>query len=218
MGGCDDEDYDHEPSPAPKLSLLSLPNKPYEQQQQQPGLLTPPIHAPASVPFKWEEAPGKPRPSCTNNKSNSNNHHPKPKTAKRCLDLPPRLLFEASKVNNIPSPTTVLDGPYMGTTTTRDDHQSLSRSRSLSFGKGRSFIGLQKLNKKGSSRWGSFRKDSNTKEVVCDGSVDFSVPCGFDDGDHGSKVKITRIKRKPSFLTSFSSSSRSHLWEGGDNY
>lgn len=173
----------YEASPTPKLSLFLLPKK----QHNPPGLSTPPIHTLASVPFKWEEAPGKPRPC---NKTQSN---PKSSTV-RCLELPPRLLNEA-KVNNMPSPTTVLDGPDVGR----------PLSRSLSLGKGRSFENLgRKVSNKdkvifASSRWGSFRRN---KDVV-DGS---------DDGDYdgGTKVKITRVKRRSSFL-SFSSS-RSHLW------
>ncbi|KAJ9146537.1 hypothetical protein P3X46_028787 [Hevea brasiliensis] len=187
-----------EASPTPRLPLFSLRSKSNEPQ----GLPTPPIHTLASVPFQWEEAPGKPRPCTT-----TNEQQPKSKTA-RCLELPPRLLCEA-KVNNLPSPTTILDGPYLG--------HSRSRSRSLSFGKGMSsFSSLENLGRRGnkgrmifgSSRWGSFRRN---KEVV-EGSVDFSSSPVFDSGDGGlsTKVKITRIRRKSSFL-SFSST-RSHLW------
>lgn len=45
----------------PKLSLFSLPKKPPEL----PGMVTPPLQTAVSVPFQWEEAPGRPRPSCT---------------------------------------------------------------------------------------------------------------------------------------------------------
>ncbi|XP_043810148.1 uncharacterized protein LOC110608512 isoform X2 [Manihot esculenta] len=188
-----------EPTPIPKLSLFLLPSKP----NGPPGLPTTPMHTLASVPFQWEEAPGKPRPCTTTNQL-----QPKSKTT-RFLELPPRLLCEA-KVNNMPSPTTILDGPYLG--------HSLSRSRSLSFGKGMpSFSSLENLGRRGnkgrvifgSSRWGSFRRN---KEGVED-SVVFSSSPVFDSGDGGvgTKVKITRIRRKSSFL-SFSST-KSHLWK-----
>lgn len=62
------------------------------------GMATPPLHALASVPFKWEEQPGKPRP-CTD-------IIVRPEPAK-CLEPPP-----CSKMAKMPSPTTVLDGPY----------------------------------------------------------------------------------------------------------
>ncbi|KAG5229545.1 DUF688 domain-containing protein [Salix suchowensis] len=156
-------------------------------------MLTPPIHTLASVPFKWEEAPGKPRPSCIST------HQSKPKFA-RCLELPPRLLNEV-KVSNSPSPSTVLDGPYV--------------SRSLSLGKGSSWSSLEnlgggKVSSKdsrvvfGSSRWGGFWK--NNKEFDDPGPGDSS---GVSHGDE-TKVKITRIRRRSSFLGL--SHSRSHFW------
>ncbi|KAI3444395.1 hypothetical protein Pfo_001060 [Paulownia fortunei] len=70
------------------------------------GMATPPLQTSASVPFKWEEEPGKPRP-CTH-------IIPLPEPAK-CLELPPcRMLFmePTNKITKTPSPTTVLDGPY----------------------------------------------------------------------------------------------------------
>ncbi|KAL2233779.1 uncharacterized protein At4g00950-like [Sesamum indicum] len=71
------------------------------------GISTPPLQTPASVPFKWEEEPGKPRlctPIITNPPS-------------KCLELPPAcrmLLFMDNDAppNKTPSPTTLLDGPY----------------------------------------------------------------------------------------------------------
>ncbi|KDP25769.1 hypothetical protein JCGZ_23924 [Jatropha curcas] len=198
-------DSDFEKSPAPKLSFLSLPNKP----QDPPGLLTPPIHTLASVPFQWEEAPGKPR------LSNTHHHQPPPKSkTARCLELPPRLLNEA-KVNNVSSPTTVLDGPYLSS-----QSNSLTRSSSLSFRNGKSFSNLDNLSRRSnkgrgifwSSRWGSFR--GNHKEVI-EGSIDLSSSaCNGHDGGGSSggdtKVKVTRVRRKFSFF-SFSST-RSHSW------
>lgn len=162
------------PSSTPKLSLYSLPSKP----PPPPGSLTPPLHTVASIPFQWEEAPGKPRPvslATSNYKSR----------AARCLDLPPRLLTERSRVTNIASPTTVLEGPYEG-------------GRSVSFSLG---SGEEKGRSSRELRWfrGSF-KDSRGASV---GSFDFSSSYGLEDD---SKVKMTRIRRRSSFL-SFSNSS-----------
>ncbi|EOA17475.1 hypothetical protein CARUB_v10005802mg, partial [Capsella rubella] len=91
----------------PKLPLFSIP---LTRACETPGLATPPVNIAGSVPFLWEEAPGKPRVSDEN----------KPPASKqnvggggggvvRCLELPPRLFFPAE---NEPSPTTVLHGPY----------------------------------------------------------------------------------------------------------
>lgn len=54
-------DEEEEGTTTPKLSLSSFPWKPPET----PGMVTPPLYAAGSIPFQWEEAPGKPRPSCT---------------------------------------------------------------------------------------------------------------------------------------------------------
>lgn len=87
----------------PKLSLFSIPLN--RASSETPGLATPPVNIAGSVPFIWEEAPGKPRVS----------DEDKPpafkQNAVRCLELPPRLVLQAAV--NEPSPTTVLDGPYV---------------------------------------------------------------------------------------------------------
>lgn len=186
--GSGDDHLGYDPSSTPKLSLFSLSGK---QHESPAGMLTPPIHTLASVPFKWEEAPGKPRPSCSTQS--------KPKFA-RCLELPPRLLNE-TKVSNMPSPTTVFDGPYVP-------------ARSLSLGKGSSFrtlvnLGCGEVNSKervvfGSGRWGFFRK--NNKEVAAPSHGDI----GVNHGGEAVRVKITRIRRRSSFLGL--SHTRSHFW------
>ncbi|XP_009368671.2 uncharacterized protein At4g00950 isoform X1 [Pyrus x bretschneideri] len=184
-----------EPSRTPKLSLFSLPSQPPEPQ----GMLTPPLQTTASVPFKWEEAPGKPR-DCGGSAES------KPKCA-RSLELPPRLQSEAAKITNTTSPTTVLDGP--------DDERTMSFSfRDRSPGA----LGSKRLSKEscrsvggggggggfGSMRWASFRKN---KEVVDHGGFDFLPPAS---GGGETKVKITRVRRTASFLNS--SNTRSRMW------
>lgn len=91
-------------STPPKLSLTVFPShKPIASES--PWTLTPPLHPMASVPFEWEEAPGRPRPINISGQC-------KPNSA-RCLELPPRMLVEAQVMtSHMPSsPTTVLDGP-----------------------------------------------------------------------------------------------------------
>ncbi|XVE58352.1 hypothetical protein DITRI_Ditri04bG0163200 [Diplodiscus trichospermus] len=181
----------------PKLSLYSFPTKAKEPS----GMITPPIHTSVSVPFQWEEAPGKPRPCPGVSDATSQS---KPNSA-RCLELPPRLLAAESKVANMPSPTTVFEGP--------DACRFVSYS--LSFRKGGSFRSPdnRRVNKEkamfGSSRWGSFRKAGR----VVQGSFDFKTPVvdGGDSGGSGggAQVKITRVRRKGSLLSL--SQARSHV-------
>lgn len=125
----DDED-DYEPSATPKLSLSKLPNRQIRATFIMP---TPPNKTLASVPFQWEEAPGKPRR--TANTSPSTQNSTGSTTAARRLDLPPRLLVLTNNTTTTTdssnkfsasfySPTTVLDGPDRG--------QSFSRSSSIS--------------------------------------------------------------------------------------
>nr|XP_043624685.1 uncharacterized protein At4g00950-like [Erigeron canadensis] len=93
---------DAEPDPysIPKLPLFSM-SLPHISEPS--GMLTPPLQTSASVPFQWEEQPGKPRP-CTDLII-----HPTITRPEKSLDLPPRLaMLESSKSC---SPTTVLDGP-----------------------------------------------------------------------------------------------------------
>ncbi|GMJ06364.1 hypothetical protein like AT4G27810 [Hibiscus trionum] len=172
-----------EKTPPPKLSLYSLPSKAKEPS----WMKTPPIHTSVSIPFRWEEAPGKPRPCGAASPS-------KPHSV-RCLELPPRLLAEA-KV----SPTTILDGP---------DAADRFVSQTLSFRKGSPDDRRVSKEKAvfGSSRWGSFRKPGR----VVQGSFDFSSTPVVDGGGTGggAQVKITRVRRKGSL--SSVSEARSHV-------
>ncbi|XP_059667256.1 uncharacterized protein At4g00950-like [Cornus florida] len=195
---------ERDPSSTPKLSFNSLPSKQFES----PGMPTPPFHALASVPFSWEDEPGKPRPSTTTATATA----AAPPKSKRSLELPPRLLTDQVKVTNTSSPTTVLEGPYPG--------RSLSHTLSFSFGK-RSFRspdgglqagdGKREMSKErwnlSSCRWGSFKE--NSTEVVFGASFDFSDSANVFETDR-TKVKITRVRRRNSFF-SFSHT-HSNLW------
>ncbi|KAL0891148.1 hypothetical protein Bca101_015131 [Brassica carinata] len=90
----------------PKLPLFSVPLN--RTSCETPGLATPPVNIAGSVPFLWEVAPGKPRVSDENNPPASKQNAG---GVVRCLELPPRLILQAAV--NEPSPTTVLDGPYV---------------------------------------------------------------------------------------------------------
>lgn len=68
-----------------RLPLFSIQSPETERS----GMATPPLETLASVPFRWEQVPGKPRP-CSALVSFSN---------PKCLELPPRLFT--------PSPATV---------------------------------------------------------------------------------------------------------------
>ncbi|KAF7830727.1 uncharacterized protein G2W53_013060 [Senna tora] len=170
-----------------KLSLLiSRPSKPPE---------TPPRQTNVSIPFQWEEAPGKPRPIHTKSEPRSDSSN---NIARRALELPPRLLFSEAKLSNssnLPSPTTVLDGPYVG--------------RAMSFTTSYRSPRLVGKEQFGSTRWSSFRKN---KEECFEGSFDFSTTSVFDDhaGSASNKAKIARIGRRGSFFSL--SQTRTHLW------
>ncbi|GAB2231204.1 hypothetical protein Droror1_Dr00027493 [Drosera rotundifolia] len=100
-------------------STLTLPIFSLQPPRATTGTAPSPLHTAASVPFRWEEQPGKPRPCTTLS-------HPTNTGVPKCLELPPRLLYiESSKSKNkTPSPTTVLEGP---------DHGARSIFQSYSF-------------------------------------------------------------------------------------
>ncbi|XP_062120088.1 uncharacterized protein At4g00950 [Humulus lupulus] len=198
----------------PKLSLYSLPN----QLPEPSGSASPPQRVSASVPFLWEEAPGKPRLGTTTEPDQAADHDERSLVMKS-LELPPRLLGEV-KFTNMSSPTTVLYGPEVGRSLSFTfSFRTPSESRKLS---------REKVGYFGSSRWGSFRKN---KGSVVGGSFDIlssvhgttttsssitNTATHHDNHDqdhhhhhdHG-KVKITRVRRRGS-LSSFSNA-KSHL-------
>ncbi|KAI3517735.1 hypothetical protein L1887_16953 [Cichorium endivia] len=104
---------DFEPnSTSPKLLLFSQGFNRLEME----GGFTPPPHYKATIPFQWEEAPGKPRSTTVTA------NDPPPQAAKS-LVLPPRMLINSAtttptngkaKVEMMRSPTSVLEGPYSG--------------------------------------------------------------------------------------------------------
>ncbi|KAL1553121.1 hypothetical protein AAHA92_13835 [Salvia divinorum] len=96
------EDH-HEPRSTPKLSLSRLPCKPKHPIQ----MLTPPLHPSLSIPFQWEEAPGRPRfpiPARADVEAAA-------RTSCFDLDLPPRLLLhDDPELTMTPSPPALSGG------------------------------------------------------------------------------------------------------------
>ncbi|KFK26907.1 hypothetical protein AALP_AA8G309100 [Arabis alpina] len=183
----------------PKLPLFSYPmNRAYET----PGLATPPVNIAGSVPFLWEEAPGKPRSSLR--KPSRSNQIGEKRGVVRCLELPPRLeACKASTVNE-PSPTTVLDGPY----DLRRRSLSLPRSAFVI----RKLRGVPAPEKEErlsmSSRYLGKCKEvsegifdfSRFRDGGCDCRRDWTGGGGELAGDGGTKVKLFRFKRKGSLF------------------
>ncbi|XP_010428000.1 PREDICTED: uncharacterized protein At4g00950-like [Camelina sativa] len=91
-----------------------------------------PVHSSiaASVPFSWEEEPGKPK---QHSSSSSSSFSPLPSyfssspETHKSLELPPRLLFlekDGGLATKLQSPITVFDGPYSMTRSKRMDSPS----------------------------------------------------------------------------------------------
>ncbi|XP_071932785.1 uncharacterized protein At4g00950-like [Coffea arabica] len=211
-------------SSAPKLPLFSMATV---QSPEHSGMLTPPLYTSASVPFRWEEEPGKPRP-CTaliTLPTSTTTESP------RCLDLPPRLFLEPSKITKTPSPTTVLEGPYVlgrpkFTSSSfrffRERQGSFDSSSSKSPERGQlSSMVLGKKLHKGRGLFGSWRQKTpkfRSGKREAGGSCSFVHPSSVsvDGADTGSddgnipRVKIGRIRRNGSF--SSLSQAKSQFW------
>ncbi|XP_076952002.1 uncharacterized protein LOC143625588 [Bidens hawaiensis] len=168
-------------STPPKLSLFSLPSKP------PPDGVTPPPNTVATIPFLWEEAPGKPK--CTTT-STSTNIPPKSKTV-RSLDLPPRLTTLSPNNIIVPSPTTVLGGPYEGV------HGSNVTLESCPESGGKIRMPLRKLMRKEPVEFRSWRWDGESFKDIGD---DRSPESRFCSWRWDSGGKIGKVSRKNSFV------------------
>ncbi|CBI40566.3 hypothetical protein VitviT2T_023719 [Vitis vinifera] len=195
-----------DPSYAPKLPLFSIAM----QEPEPSGTQTPPLQTTASVPFRWEEEPGKPRP-CTALVALSKS------SSARCLDPPPRLFSSDVKLSKMPSPTTVLEGPYVARSAFQCSSFRVARDRRHSFGRGgspeRGQLGAMVLGRRGFfGGWG--RKNHKGKREASR-SLDLeegSSPATTGDYDSGggSSEKMTRMSRSGRYLSL--SQARSHFW------
>ncbi|KAK7338075.1 hypothetical protein VNO77_18673 [Canavalia gladiata] len=84
-------------------------------EEEKSGMLTPPLHTSASVPFRWEQEPGKPIPFLLTHSD----------LLPKCLKLPPRLL--------IPSPTTLFhrSPSFTNTTNCYSSHTLMPTPRTI---------------------------------------------------------------------------------------
>ncbi|XP_054784563.1 uncharacterized protein At4g00950-like [Prosopis cineraria] len=191
----------------PKLPLLlSVPSMPSPEHS---GAATPPLHTLASVPFRWEEEPGKPRP-CTALVPFDNN--PTCDLPSKSLDLPPRLLFEA-KLTKLLSPTSVLEGSS-GSSDSFRSPPSFRAAGSFSDEKGR--LGALVLNRgglrdKGGGWFGSWRKKGlRVRREVSWGSYVFPSSADNRDCDDDAGVicgGTNKMKRSGSFPSAFQANS-----------
>ncbi|KAL9234558.1 hypothetical protein vseg_009416 [Gypsophila vaccaria] len=208
-----------------QLQLTSLPN--LKSIQHFSGALTP-LHTSASVPFSWEQEPGKPLPCLTLALPSS-----RPDDFIKSLDLPPRLLNDV-KFTQTPSPTTVLEGPYnvLGRSILGSSSFRFLRKQQKSFDGESSFVGSRGCSpdrgllstvvvgeKKDKGLFGNWKKKGGSKSEICksdahDGSLLFSsfsedgIGGGICDG--GATVTVGRVHRKRKQLGL--SQSKSHFW------
>ncbi|ESQ37772.1 hypothetical protein EUTSA_v10028866mg [Eutrema salsugineum] len=117
------------------LTAMKLPVLPIKPNSHSHSLSSPVHHSSiaASVPFSWEEEPGKPKQHSSSSASSSSSSSPltscsssSPETHKS-LELPPRLQSlekDGEPVTKLLSPITVFDGPYSMTRSRRLDSPS----------------------------------------------------------------------------------------------
>ncbi|KAK6918155.1 hypothetical protein RJ641_016577 [Dillenia turbinata] len=162
--------------------LMQLQRSPEEEEPS--GMRTPPLgHTTLSVPFRWEEEPGKPLPCTALTVS-------KPLV----LDLPPsRLNATPGAITKSPSPTTVLEGPYRSSS-----FRILTKEKLGSFRKAGG--NLVVVGKKGYfGNWGSSSKRSLKGSLVFSSS---SSSCEESGEDSRRFLRVASSR----------SSSSSHFW------
>ncbi|WCJ22437.1 hypothetical protein M5689_004527 [Euphorbia peplus] len=199
------------------------------------GTLTPPFYSSAAVPFRWEELPGKPRePTTITTTTPSTPSDTQMDITPKCLELPPRLLaLDYPNVSKLNSPTTVLDGPYIGKT--RFQTSSFRIIRKECYGSFRRSFSPEKEEEMSSAlvvsgrkgrdkgllgsswRWGRGKREivGGHSYVFPNSSIDKELQDEDEDEDKDeedmsckSDVKITRVRQSGSV----SSYTRSRFW------
>ncbi|XP_039048105.1 uncharacterized protein At4g00950-like isoform X2 [Hibiscus syriacus] len=200
----------------PKLLLFSSPQpQAHMKSPERSGTLTPPLRASASVPFRWEEEPGKPKP-CTTLTIFSNPND----LAQKCLELPPRLLHDARN-------TPALEGArFQSSSSFRMGSACYGSFRGGSGSPERVHLGSMVLSKRGTYKakgfLGSLRRRAfkASREVggtgnsyVFPSSGDRDSECSTEEESNSTtSVKIIRTKRVGSFRSLLHSNSK--FWEG----
>ncbi|CAN6568344.1 unnamed protein product [Malus baccata var. baccata] len=194
----------------PQLPLFSAP--PFHSHEPS-GTLTPPHPSSVSVPFRWEEQPGKPRP-CTALATLQNPTD----FSQKCLELPPRLLLEARQL----SPTTVLEGPYVGRPRFQSSSFRMECYGGFSPERGGG-LGALVLSRKGKERgwfdsWGrrvlKGKRDVGGASYVFPSSVDGESDGGGSVGGESGRMKLKKKVPRITRVGSFSSLShdKPHFW------
>ncbi|XP_061372903.1 uncharacterized protein At4g00950-like [Gastrolobium bilobum] len=186
--GCEAEAEEH--SKIPMLPLFSIPT--IMQSPERSGMLTPPLHTSAAVPFRWEQEPGKPRPCNAL------------VTFSKGLELPPRLLAPS-----------LLEGSFVTSNRFRSPSFRKSNNCYGSFSADRGLHGAMVLTKgeaiKDKGWFCSWRKKGFkvNREVTGGSHVFPSSTATF--GDTHNKVNRSKMKRSGSFSSSLSHN-KSRVW------
>ncbi|CAA0827195.1 Unknown protein [Striga hermonthica] len=189
------EIYEHRPSFStlnPPTIRHRLSSASIYSPEHPSGISTPPLQMPASVPFQWEQEPGKPLPG------GGTVSVPKPS---RFLDPPPcRIQPTMDGAAKTLSPSSILDGPY---NVARPKFSSSRFSRDgpepSDLVAGRKSTGRSLL---GKGRGGQ-------REVM-----DWGSNSSFESGEEGnvSKRMERKLRRHNSFSTASHGRSSSHVW------
>ncbi|GER36621.1 hypothetical protein STAS_12961 [Striga asiatica] len=197
------EIYEHRPSFSslnPPMIRHRLSSASIYSPEHPSGISTPPLQMSASVPFKWEQEPGKPLPGAGTVAG--------PKSA-RFLDPPPcRIQPTMDGAAKTPSPSSILDGPYnVGRPKFSSSRFSRDGPEPSDLVAGRKSTGRRIL---GKVRGGQ-------REVLDGGSLGFSSSSNssFESGEEGnvSKRMERKLRRHNSFSSASHGKSSSHVWK-----
>ncbi|CAL5195045.1 unnamed protein product [Lathyrus oleraceus] len=175
----------------PRLPLFSTPPAMHmKSSPERSGTVTPPLQTSGSVPFRWEQEPGKPK-LCNAIVTYIN-------PSDKSLELPPRLLV-------VPSPTLLQQGPYVTSNRFRSPSFRTEDNTNCYGSSGTKSILL-----KGDSGWfGSWRKNVKRDQVIGGSHVFPSSSTGNADTavTHNNKM----MKRSGS-SSSFSHRGKARVW------